>query len=496
MTLRIFSIMTMVSIKVSRQILVYKQWSLLSLLIYLLTMFYTPTAIGGETIRGALCLLRADHKIVLIKEVLTQKLSLPGGTIEAGESPEQAAQRETWEETGLAVRVGALLGNTPTASVYECIGDSKLIKYRYINKLGGEVLPIWFAPDYGIETSEAMLIHPSRISASQYRFPTQWELIESFFSQATNQSTKMVNELIKVAPLLHQFELTWISSFQYWVASLPDPIELSIKGLSQVITGLASPLFGIVIFPWLYWQNGKFFCYKAFFSVALTSLLCLIVQQSFSLPGPYAYVPEMLKIPAYGFSFPNLPMAVGVSLVTLWLLERRPLEWNKATMACVIAMVGLFFAQLYAGSAFMSDMLIGGLIGLLVTWHIARFYSQPSVNINLLLCSSKVWFMLTLGAALLTYLWPKPVFLAWLLVLAVMSLMVMTNQKKPATITAWYSLLMIVCLLITSWLLSYAANFFSSSGVASLALYSVYYPILIFLFVVMLRVKHSCNKTA
>jgi 8-oxo-dGTP diphosphatase len=36
--------------------------------------------------------------------------SLPGGRIEAGESPEQAVEREVREETGLSVRAGASVG--------------------------------------------------------------------------------------------------------------------------------------------------------------------------------------------------------------------------------------------------------------------------------------------------------------------------------------------------------------------------------------------------
>lgn len=36
--------------------------------------------------------------------------SIPGGRVEPGESPEQAARREVWEETGARVAIGPLLG--------------------------------------------------------------------------------------------------------------------------------------------------------------------------------------------------------------------------------------------------------------------------------------------------------------------------------------------------------------------------------------------------
>ena len=75
--------------------------------------------------RGALCLIRGDHKLVMTQEVLTGKLSLPGGTIEAGETPQMAAQRETWQETGMVVSVGRLIGQTSTAVVYECVSESQ-----------------------------------------------------------------------------------------------------------------------------------------------------------------------------------------------------------------------------------------------------------------------------------------------------------------------------------------------------------------------------------
>ena len=53
---------------------------------------------------GRLLLIRRGHA------PHAGRWSLPGGRVEAGETPEQAVEREVREETGLEVRAGALVG--------------------------------------------------------------------------------------------------------------------------------------------------------------------------------------------------------------------------------------------------------------------------------------------------------------------------------------------------------------------------------------------------
>ena len=52
----------------------------------------------------------ADGRVLLARHVEGDRWVLPGGAIEPGETPADAAIREVWEETGLLVRLTRLVG--------------------------------------------------------------------------------------------------------------------------------------------------------------------------------------------------------------------------------------------------------------------------------------------------------------------------------------------------------------------------------------------------
>ncbi|USD42440.1 phosphatase PAP2 family protein [Vibrio sp. SCSIO 43135] len=440
-----------------------------------------------EGIKGSLCIVRADDRLVLVNEILTKQISLPGGTISSGEDPKLTAQRETWEETGLVVTVGDVLGYSETAVMYDCVSDSDVIAYDFNNALDAHELPIWFAPHYGVEVSGAMLLDPSKLKDSDYRYPEQWPVIKEMYSRASNQSVTYVPHLIDAAPQLNQTELNWITGLQQWVSGAPAPIKSTLLGLNLALNQLTQPLMLIFLFPILFWRFGKEFTYKVFFALTVTSILSLVAQQGFALPRPHVYIPALELAPSYGYSFPSLPIAVWFTVGTIVLLALEKLSINRYSMSFLGLMFLVGLTKFYSGSAFILDMIVGALLGALVAWHIIRLESKPDLNVSELLSSKGVWIALSAGMVVLTVIWPIPTFTAWLAVVITASGLVMTfkpNETQPAVRDI---VSIVVGLLFIYLLISYIGSFVSYSGIMSLVIESVRYPILMLAFVLLSR---------
>lgn len=102
----------------------------------------------------------------------------------------------------------------------------------------------------------------------------------------------------------------------------------------------------------------------------------------FALPRPHVYQPALELFPSYGFAFLNLPIALWSCLgVLVWHVQQ---EFTQRWVMRV--WVGLFawlsFASFYSGSAFLSDLATGALVGALVAWHIIRLDLKPGVNVE------------------------------------------------------------------------------------------------------------------
>lgn len=91
-------------------------------------------------IPSASALIVQEQRVLLVRrgrEPEPAKWSLPAGLVRLGETAEETAIRETYEETGISIEVISLLG------VYDLIGDD----YHYVvicfscRPVGGELRP-------------------------------------------------------------------------------------------------------------------------------------------------------------------------------------------------------------------------------------------------------------------------------------------------------------------------------------------------------------------
>lgn len=81
-----------------------------------------------------------DHKVVSLRRKNGVWL-MPKGHVDAGETLEEAAVREVWEETGLEVRVGAPLGVTEYSFIEDGVFHRKKVSWFYMEAIGGKLRP-------------------------------------------------------------------------------------------------------------------------------------------------------------------------------------------------------------------------------------------------------------------------------------------------------------------------------------------------------------------
>ncbi|MFN3014364.1 bifunctional NUDIX hydrolase/phosphatase PAP2 family protein [Vibrio coralliilyticus] len=438
-------------------------------------------------IEGAACVIRADDKLVLVNEILTGKSWLPAGNVKRGEKPESAAQRETWEETGLVVSINKVLGQRNNTIYYDCISDSEIVAFHIDDSFDAHQLPIWFAPHYGVEIASAMLISPEMINAQEYRFTEQLKRIAGYFEQATPQPVRYVDNLVESAPTFNQMELAWLNEFRLLLDKLPTHAEAIIEELFKLSLQLNHPIILLVLFPYLYWRFGRDFSYKMFLAVTITSLIVLLAKQGFQLPPPQVYLANKALPQFSGYSLPSLPFALWMCVITLLLNKMRENGADYLAGTSVGLMTWLAISSFYTGTHFIVDMVSGLLIGGLCAWHLIRLDNKPDVELMTLIKSKALWFVLIAAGLVMVSVWPIPVFGIWLGIIGTALGVIYTADENEKKITAELTIPITISMVAIYWLFEYSEVFVSRSSVLSFGLDAVRYPVLMILFVVSVR---------
>ena len=200
-----------------------------AILTLLLIIFFSFPAQATPLV-GSACLIRHGDKVVVIKEEISNKLALPGGQITSEDSPEQAAVREVYEETGIhvdAVKLLKLRGNT---TLFACVAKQPIptiLITPYTQPLTTTesddlLISTWQAKHFTKEVKRAYILTAENITPKDYRYPNDVPLIQRLLSQVPNSEITTNAADYYAVSRLHQWELTQITSFQQEIKSLPD----------------------------------------------------------------------------------------------------------------------------------------------------------------------------------------------------------------------------------------------------------------------------------
>ncbi|TDR77371.1 bifunctional NUDIX hydrolase/phosphatase PAP2 family protein [Photobacterium lutimaris] len=325
----------------------------------------------ADDIVGAVCVIRNGDNLVLLSEVITKKFSLPGGYIDKGDTPEQAAAREALEETGIVVEVKHLIQYRGRAAIYACQATSPIPVSSFKDSRGYPIVASWFSKHFATEVERTYLIDPTAIDEQEYRYAEDMPLLPQWLS-VTPESDVIIYERFDTEPnILHQYELGLIEQFQFYTSTWSTPAQWLFTGVMRSISIIGEPWF-VFLMAVLF---AGYFRTPLFLEVAfliVVSLYCAsLLKHGLTLPRPFFIVPELQKINAYGFGFPSghILLTTLICGILSHFLRRRFSSAGQQRLIAVVTVLlilGQCVARVWFGAHFISDAVLSLMLGIVI----------------------------------------------------------------------------------------------------------------------------------
>ncbi|MEZ8097057.1 hypothetical protein C9I94_05960 [Photobacterium swingsii] len=352
-----------------------------------------------RSVVGAVCVIRADDKLVMLSEVITKKISLPGGYIEANTTPEESAVREALEETGIHVEVAHLIEQRERAVIYACVAKDPILVSTTTDSLGYPVVESWFAEHFGKEVRRVYLIGPDEIAASDYRFPKDKPFLAQWLAKTPASQVDYYSDLSNRVNLLHQYELQLIGQFQQWVKSGSPEQQSRFEMLITVLNLPGEVAFITVLLV----VTATLFGAKSVLRLAIILLSITYIASMLKLgigsPRPFYIIPALKQANAYGFGFPSghtLMATVLWGLTWYYFSRQRGLQMMFLLLPIAYCLAfGQAIARVWYGVHFITDtiasLILGtGMVAIYIAWLNAENYSLDD-------CIVSKWFWLSMS---------------------------------------------------------------------------------------------------
>lgn len=290
------------------------------------------------------CMIRLEDRLLMVMDFWSDRWSLPGGTTESGETPEETAARETLEETGIDVEVGPLLNVAKNGfHIFACKAES-------IPTRGGKIYPLL---EFAFEIKKVEWIDLQKIADSSWRFRSESALIKSLFEKVESSP---VSALEEQEPLerghLLGMQLSFLNEFAKWRTPFLD-VVFKIFNFCGELPIFVLALILLMIFCEL---NSAYF----FYLVAGSALLVqAFLKEWFQVLRPFYYEPALSVSGASGFSFPSGHATLAAAVLLLYGIGRGR---SSLVIAGIVAvLVGV--ARMYMGVHFPMDIAGGIFLG-------------------------------------------------------------------------------------------------------------------------------------
>ncbi|MDX1300961.1 bifunctional NUDIX hydrolase/phosphatase PAP2 family protein [Photobacterium sp.] len=406
-------------------------------------MLSNNTVIPGDIV-GAVCVIRHADKIVMLSEVITQKLSLPGGYIDSGDTPEQAAAREALEETGLVVSVDKLLQYRGRAAIYSCQSDTPILVSSQTDQTGFPVVASWFSEHFGKEVKRVYLINPKEVSAKEYRYPNDIELLVKWLEQTPESNIEIYADLSERVSTLHRTELLLIRHFQQWIKSWPDAAQWLFDGAMSVLNLPGEAVFILMLISLVVGFFGPVAMLQLAVMLISVTLVASLIKHGISSPRPSYIIPELQQINVYGFGFPSghtLMATVVWGMVGLFCKSRMSAgdQWHRLRVFMipflVFLVLGQAVARVWYGAHFISDIVASLLLGAIMLTLFVKWKNATAFSLAQSIKNKGFWLLVTIVIGLIASFTHNPVHVDLFAILLGIFLSAEWLPKQPLTVS-------------------------------------------------------------
>jgi membrane-associated phospholipid phosphatase/8-oxo-dGTP pyrophosphatase MutT (NUDIX family) len=378
----------------------------------LLSAAFSVSAFSNESSlsKGAVCVVDDGFRVVLIEELITGKLSLPGGIIDEGESGKEAAEREVWEEAGLVVTAKDILYQDEKATIYRCVSNSDIVAFDLQTADGFFRIPSWFAPHYGLETEAVYLTEPYKVDPNKYRYPEQLEQLQQWFAKPIDGGSNItwVTNLVGQASDIHQYELKLLMSLRESINALPSIVNVVIKVFFTLINETGQEAFFYALFVVALVYFGRETALTLLFGIILTIVFTGLAKQGLGFPRPFVYVPQLQLSAANGFGMPSMNAMLSTVIYGIFYLALKRKQVTSSTLKifgqiCIFLIILQSFARVWLGIHFLSDVVAGVLLGMMVVYHFSSLQKKHGDLLYRVMGSVSFWLLMAVATSGLAF---------------------------------------------------------------------------------------------